>query len=78
MSILRVNSRSIDQESGEIWTVQTDLQQIYPKSDRFHSACNYLTDRHGNSPEINQRNAKRNHPATLPDSSTSKTMPAVL
>ena len=35
LSILRVNSRSIDQESGEIWTVQTDLQQIYPKSDRL-------------------------------------------
>lgn len=35
MSILKVNSCSIDQESGEIWTVQTDLQQIYPKSDRL-------------------------------------------
>ena len=33
MSILPVNSCSIDQESGEIWTDQTDLQQIYPKSD---------------------------------------------
>jgi hypothetical protein len=32
---LKVNSCSIDQESGEIWTVQTDLQQIYPKSDRL-------------------------------------------
>ncbi len=35
MSILQVNSCSIDQESGEIWTVQTDLQQIYSKSDRL-------------------------------------------
>ena len=35
MSILKVNSCSIDQESGEIWTVQTDLQQIYPKTDRL-------------------------------------------
>jgi hypothetical protein len=35
LSILKVNSCSIDQESGEIWTVQTDLQQIYPKSDRL-------------------------------------------
>ena len=26
LSILQVNSRSIDQESGEIWSVQTDLQ----------------------------------------------------
>jgi len=33
LSILQVNSCSIDQESGEIWTVQTDLQQIYSKSD---------------------------------------------
>ena len=33
MSILKVNSCSIDRESGEIWTVQTNLQQIYPKSD---------------------------------------------
>ncbi len=33
MSILQVNSCSIDQESGGIWTVQTDLQQIYSKSD---------------------------------------------
>src|SRR6185369_7949335 len=35
LSILKVNSCSIDQESGEIWTVQTDLQQIHPKSDRL-------------------------------------------
>jgi len=33
LSILKVNSCSIDQESGEIWTVQTDLQLIYSKSD---------------------------------------------
>jgi len=33
LSILQVNSCSIDQESGEIRTVQTDLQQIYSKSD---------------------------------------------
>jgi len=33
LSILKVNSCSIDQGSGEIWTVQTDLQQIYSKSD---------------------------------------------
>jgi hypothetical protein len=33
--ILQGNSCSIDQKSGEIWTVQTDLQQIYPKSDRL-------------------------------------------
>jgi len=32
---LQGNSCSIDQKSGGIWTVQTDLQQIYPKSDRL-------------------------------------------
>jgi hypothetical protein len=31
--ILKVNSCSIDKESDEICTVQTDLQQIYSKSD---------------------------------------------
>ena len=35
MLILQGNSCSIAQKSGEIWTVQTDLQQIYPKSDRL-------------------------------------------
>src|SRR6266568_4285187 len=35
LSILQVNSCSIDQESGGICTVQTDLQQIYPKPDRL-------------------------------------------
>ena len=35
MSILQGNSCSITQKSGEIWTVQTDLQQIYPKPDRL-------------------------------------------
>jgi len=33
--ILQGNSCSITQKSGGIWTVQTDLQQIYPKSDRL-------------------------------------------
>jgi hypothetical protein len=35
LSIFQGNSCSIDQKSGGIWTVQTDLQQIYPKSDRL-------------------------------------------
>jgi len=35
LSILQGNSRSITQKSGEIWTVQSDLQQIYPMSDRL-------------------------------------------
>ena len=35
LSILKVNSRSIDQESGEIWTAQADLQPISFKSDRL-------------------------------------------
>ena len=35
MSILQGNSCSIAPKSGEIWTVQTVLQPIYPKSDRL-------------------------------------------
>jgi len=35
LSILQGNSCSIDQKSDGIWIVQTDLQQIYPKSDRL-------------------------------------------
>jgi hypothetical protein len=34
LSILQVNSHSIDQKSGEIWTGQADLQPISFKSDR--------------------------------------------
>ena len=33
--VLQVNSRSIDQKSGEIWTAQADLQTISFKSDRL-------------------------------------------
>jgi hypothetical protein len=39
LSILQGNSCSIDQKSDGIWTVQTDLQQIYPKSDRLLEAA---------------------------------------
>jgi hypothetical protein len=35
LSILQINSRSIDQKSGEICTGQTDLQPIPFKSDRL-------------------------------------------
>jgi len=42
LSILQGNSFSITQKSGEIWTVQTDLQQIYPKSNRLLALCNPL------------------------------------
>ena len=42
MSILQGNSCSIDQKSGKIWTVQTDLQQIYPKFDRLLGAGGFL------------------------------------
>jgi len=35
LSILQGNSCSITQKSGEIWSVQLELQQIYPKTDRF-------------------------------------------
>ncbi len=35
LSILQVNSRSIDQKSAKIWTGQADLQPISFKSDRL-------------------------------------------
>jgi len=35
LTILQVNSHSIDQKSGEICTGQTDLQPIFFKSDRL-------------------------------------------
>jgi len=35
LPVLQVNSRSIDQKSGEIWTAQADLQPISFKSDRL-------------------------------------------
>jgi len=38
LSILPVNSCSIDQESGEICTDQTNLQQIYSKPDSLLAA----------------------------------------
>jgi hypothetical protein len=39
LTILQVNSRSIDQKSGEIWTGQVDLQPISFKPDRLLAAC---------------------------------------
>ena len=38
MTILQVNSHSIDQKSGEIWTGQALLQPISFKSDRLLGA----------------------------------------
>ncbi|MDD5403737.1 MAG: hypothetical protein PHZ14_04275 [Sulfuricella sp.] len=35
LPVLQVNSYSIDQKSGEIWTAQADLQPISFKSDRL-------------------------------------------
>ncbi|MHB9101120.1 MAG: ribosomal protein S18-alanine N-acetyltransferase [Sulfuricella sp.] len=35
LPVLQVNSHSIDQENGEIWTGQADLQPIHHKSDRL-------------------------------------------
>ncbi|MHB1592164.1 MAG: anhydro-N-acetylmuramic acid kinase [Sulfuricella sp.] len=35
LPVLQVNSRSIDQKSGEIWTAQADLQPIHHESDRL-------------------------------------------
>ena len=42
LSILQVNSHSIDQKSGEIWTVQADLQPISFKPDRLLAICYIL------------------------------------
>jgi hypothetical protein len=39
LTILQVNSRFIDQKSGEIWTGQVDLQPISFKSDRLLAVC---------------------------------------
>ena len=36
LPVLQVNSRSIDQKSGEIWTAQADLQPIHHESDRLY------------------------------------------
>jgi len=35
LPVLQVNSRSIDQKNGEIWTAQADSQPIHHKSDRL-------------------------------------------
>jgi len=35
LPVLQVNSHSIDQKNGEIWTGQVDLQPISFKSDRL-------------------------------------------
>jgi hypothetical protein len=39
LTVLQVNSRSIDQKSGEIWTGQVDLQPISFKSGRLLAVC---------------------------------------
>jgi hypothetical protein len=51
LSILLGNSCSIARKNGGIWTVQMDLQQIYPKSDRLlvlkgttHQGCGYTAN----------------------------------
>ena len=42
LPVLQVNSRSIDQKSGEIWTGQADLQPISFKSDRLLGSKNLV------------------------------------
>jgi hypothetical protein len=42
LTVLQVNSRSIDQENGEICTGQADLQPISFKSDRFLSRVDMI------------------------------------
>jgi len=39
LPVLQVNSYSIDQKSGEIWTGQANLQPISFKSDRLLAGC---------------------------------------
>ncbi|MDD5404801.1 MAG: hypothetical protein PHZ14_09745, partial [Sulfuricella sp.] len=41
LPVLQVNSHSIDQKSGEIWTAQADLQPISFKSDRLLATQNW-------------------------------------
>jgi hypothetical protein len=43
LPVLQVNSHSIDQKSGEIWTAQADLQPISFKSDRLLEISNSIT-----------------------------------
>lgn len=40
--ILQGNSYSIAQKIGKTWSVQTELQQIYPKTDRLLGPDNRL------------------------------------
>jgi len=47
LSLLQGNSCSIDKKSGGIWTVQTDLQQIYHKADRLLAAVRCIGHRGG-------------------------------
>ena len=44
LPLLQVNSHSIDQKSGEIWTVQADLQPISFKPDRLLAVKNFLAN----------------------------------
>jgi hypothetical protein len=65
LSILQVNSRSIDQKSGEIWTGQVDLQPISFKSDRLLGRHDRLRSTcHSNTPlpssEINLKSGSSN------------------
>jgi hypothetical protein len=50
--ILQGNSCSIALKSGEIWTVQTDLQQIYPKPDRLLSKSQRANGKKGSSTDL--------------------------
>jgi hypothetical protein len=57
LSILQDNSCSIDQKSGEIWTVQTNLQRIYPKPERpldnLLRFCDYRSESKDNDNQLN-------------------------
>jgi len=54
LPVLQVNSRSIDQKSGEIWTGQADLQPISFKSDRLLGHDGINDDRHALLPGLDR------------------------
>jgi hypothetical protein len=47
LPVLQVNSHSIDQKNGEIWTAQTDMQPIHHKSDRLLGSTDFTPSQIG-------------------------------
>jgi hypothetical protein len=63
LPVLQVNSHSIDQKSGEIWTAQADSQPIHHKSDRLLGKTISATSKQWVDP-------RAAHPTTLMDAVT--------